>query len=200
MFDAPETTMASPELPTPSADSAAWHPRPIVVAHWATFGLLVAAFAFVLGREFAEGKALETLLLMLHRWAGLSIALLAFTRLLLRTRLRLAEGTSDDPAWQRWIAAGIHALLYLFMLGLPLLGWVLSSAQGQTVNLPWGGHLPALMEPDPDLADTLEDWHGTLAWIFAGLIGLHAAAALFHHWVRRDGVLAAMWPPARASR
>lgn len=179
------------------ATSRAWHPRPIVVAHWLTVLVLLTAFALILGRDWVDGDALSHALLVFHRWAGLCIGLLALTRLVLRTRWRLAETATEDPAWQRWIASGTHGLLYLLLLSLPLLGWVLSSAQGQTVNLPWGGSLPALMGPDPDLADTLEDWHVKLAWTLAALIGLHAAAALWHHWVRRDGVLAAMWPPAR---
>jgi cytochrome b561 len=54
--------------------------------------------------------------------------------------------------------------------------------------------LPLLVDADPDLADTLESWHVGLAWVLGGLICAHAGAALFHHVVRRDGVLRSMLP------
>jgi cytochrome b561 len=50
---------------------------------------------------------------------------------------------------------------------------------------------------DPDLADVLTDWHAWAAWGLLALLAAHIAAALWHHWVRRDGVLAAMLPLLR---
>jgi cytochrome b561 len=54
--------------------------------------------------------------------------------------------------------------------------------------------LPALVEADSDLADNLTDAHVMLAWSMLALIVMHIAAALWHHYVRRDGVLIAMLP------
>jgi cytochrome b561 len=65
------------------------------------------------------------------------------------------------------------------------------------VGLPGLGHLPALIGRDLDLADTLEDWHSALAWTLLALIALHVAAALWHQYIRRDGLLDAMWPRRR---
>jgi cytochrome b561 len=38
------------------------------------------------------------------------------------------------------------------------------------------------------------DVHGILAWVLFALICLHVAAALFHRFVLRDGVLHRMLP------
>jgi cytochrome b561 len=40
-----------------------------------------------------------------------------------------------------------------------------------------------------------EDIHGYLAYAIFALAGVHAAAALWHHFFQRDGVLGRMWPP-----
>jgi len=42
-----------------------------------------------------------------------------------------------------------------------------------------------------------EDIHGYLAYCVFALAGAHAAAALWHHFVKHDSVLRRMWPPAR---
>jgi cytochrome b561 len=42
-----------------------------------------------------------------------------------------------------------------------------------------------------------EDVHGYLAYILFALAGAHILAALWHQFVRRDGVLARMWPSRR---
>jgi hypothetical protein len=45
-----------------------------------------------------------------------------------------------------------------------------------------------------------EDIHGYLAYALFGLIGLHALAALWHHFVRHDRVLLRMFPGHRITR
>jgi cytochrome b561 len=180
--------------PSTTTAVAAVHPRSVIAAHWLTLLALLGAFALILTREAFDAKAVRAVLMDAHRMAGLLVGLFAVTRLVLRTRLPLAQGTHEGPAWQGWLASGLHGLLYLLLLALPLLGWALTSARGQSVSLLGGVHLPALLSADLDLADTLELWHGTLAWALAGLIGLHAGAAVWHHLVLRDGVLVAMLP------
>jgi hypothetical protein len=79
---------------------------------------------------------------------------------------------------------------------LPLLGWALSNAEGKPVHL-FGLTLPALVSADEDLADTLQAWHLNAAWVLLGLVSLHVAAALWHHFVLRDEVLRRMLPKRR---
>lgn len=178
-------------------DAIARHPRPLIALHWATALLLLAVFGLVLARELLEDKPTRDALLQLHRQCGLAAGVLTLVRLGLRTRWAPVPTAGANGPWQRRAAAAAHALLYALLLALPVLGWLLSNARGQDVVLPLAGALPRLLERDLDLADTLEDWHGSAGWALAALVNLHAAAALWHHWVRRDGVLAAMWPGLR---
>src|SRR2546423_11710167 len=84
--------------------------------------------------------------------------------------------------------------MYASLLSLPILGWAATSAKGINVSLFGLAPLPALIAPDPDIADALLDYHQWGAWALLAVVGVHGLAALWHHFVRRDGVLAAMLP------
>lgn len=173
------------------------HPKPIVVGHWITAALLLIVFGLVLSREWIDDKTARTLLLQGHRIVGLLICSLAVLRLVLRSRFPLARPSTPLTPWQRWMSRLVQALMYTLLMSLPLLGWLLTNARGQPVSVPLLGSLPLLTERDLDWADTLEVVHTWAAWSLLGLIALHGTAAIWHHHVRGDGVLASMWPGLR---
>lgn len=185
--------------PTPFAAVHAHpvHPRPVVLGHWVSAALLVFVFSFGLAREWIDDKTARTLLLDSHRAIGLLIGSLALLRLAVRSRWAMARTWPPLPAWQRWMSALLQISMYGLLLSLPVLGWWLSNARGAAVSLPLIGPLPKLATLDLDLADTLQSWHTWAAWTLLTLIALHGAAAVWHHHMRRDGVLAAMWPGLR---
>ena len=98
------------------------------------------------------------------------------------------------PGWQKAAAHGLHHLLYLLMIAIPLSGWLMSSAKGfQTVYfgvLP----LPDLLPKNKELGELLEVVHSSLNFTLAGLVVAHVAAALKHHLLDRDDVLTRMLP------
>jgi len=184
---------------TVSASSSAVvirHPRWTIAAHWFSALAIVFAFSVVWLRECVDGDALRALMLTVHRQFGLLVLLLWGVRLLVRWRTRAQAVPADTtlPLLLRWGAAASHGVLYLVLLAMPLLGWAMTNAQGHDVLwlnlLP----LPHLTATDPDMADTLQEWHGRAAWALLTLVAMHAVAALWHHLMRRDGVLAAMLP------
>ncbi|MFO6255884.1 cytochrome b, partial [Pseudomonas aeruginosa] len=61
----------------------------------------------------------------------------------------------------------------------------------------FGLELPPLVDKNPDLAGQIKEWHETIGNAGYFLIGLHAAAALFHHFVSRDNTLVRMLPQRR---
>ena len=96
--------------------------------------------------------------------------------------------------WEKAAAHVSHALLYALFFATPLSGWLFSSANGfQTVYL---GVLPIpdLLEKNRDLAETLKIVHHWIAFMLAGVVAVHVAAALKHHFIDRDDVLARMLP------
>lgn len=187
-----------PTSPAAPARAVARHPNAIVAAHWLTVIAILLAFTLVLLREVADGDLLRAGLLNVHRILGLLIGLLAIGRLLFRWRQPMAKPVASTTRAQRWAAAAVHGLLYALLLTLPVLGVLLTNARGHLVTLPMLGSLPPLVARDLDWADSLEEWHGNLAWLLAGLVSLHVAAALWHHWARKNDVLAAMAPWVRS--
>lgn len=180
---------------TPPPSSPAPHRPPALVAlHWLTVLALLAAASLILIRGEVGGRALRQWLLEGHRHFGLLVLALFFLRL--GVRLRLGRLPTAGGRLLRAVAALTHLALYALLLALPLLGWALSDALGKPVHL-FGLTLPALVQPDPDLADTLQAWHLDAAWTLLALAALHVGAALWHHLVRRDDVLRGMLPRRR---
>jgi cytochrome b561 len=85
-------------------------------------------------------------------------------------------------------------MLYVFMVVIPLTGWLMSSAKGfQTV---WFGVLPIpdLIGKDKALGRSLAELHSALNVGFLVLIVVHALAAFMHHFVHKDDTLRRMLP------
>ena len=84
-----------------------------------------------------------------------------------------------------------QGLLYLLMAALPLLGWLALSARGGPV--PWFGlELPLLLDENRALSKTFKNLHEIGATVGYVVVGVHAAAALLHHYVLRDNTLRLM--------
>lgn len=129
-----------------------------------------------------------------HKWIGVTVFLLALARAGWRATHAAPPLPATTAPWQASAARVSHFLLYVLMLVLPLSGWLMSSAKGfQTVYfgvIP----LPDLLAKNEPLGKLLSEIHEQLAYALAALVGLHAAAALKHHFVDKDGVLRRMLP------
>jgi len=82
----------------------------------------------------------------------------------------------------------MHISLYALMILLPVMGWLILSAEGHAVSF-FGLELPPLIAEDADAAERIEEFHKLGGQIGYYLIGLHTLAALFHHYVKRNNVL-----------
>jgi len=128
-----------------------------------------------------------------HKWAGITILTLSALRLLWRLSHR-PPADPPMPAWQRVAAHGTHRLLYLLFFAVPLVGWAYSSAAGFPVVVFGVLPLPDFVPADRELAEAIKPWHGRLAFTMATLVVVHVAAAVKHHFIDRDALLARMWP------
>ena len=170
------------------------HPLLVIAMHWGTMLALIVAVAVMFVRDAIENDTARQVLLQVHRQLGLLLLLAAMWRIAVRIRKNLADHAPDMASLLRWSAKATHVLLYGLLLALPLVGWALTSAHGIWLSFFGIFRLPMLVAADSEFADTLSDYHIWLAWGLLAFVIPHAAAALWHHFVRRDTVLTAMLP------
>lgn len=162
--------------------------------HWIAALLIIGNLAFGLTMVDLPLSPAKLRYYAWHKWAGVTIFLVSAVRLLWRLAHPAPALPESMPAWQRTAANASHHLLYLLFFVVPLSGWLFSSAAGfQTVYfgvLP----LPDLLARNKELADILKLVHRCANYTLAALVVVHVAAALKHHLVDGDDVLARMLP------
>jgi cytochrome b561 len=131
-------------------------------------------------------------LIAFHRSLGIVILVLVLIRLVVRLRSGAPPLPSDLPPVMKLAAELSHYALYGLMIVMPLLGWAMLSAAEYPVVVFGGLHLPPIAPQSESLHTLLWTAHHYLAFAFFAVILMHLAAALFHAWVRRDGVFEAM--------
>ena len=162
-----------------------------IFLHWLIAAALLFQLALGLGLEDLGAKAFAQY--QLHKSIGITILLLTLLRLGLR--LALPRPPSLEQGFPGFLAAAVHAGLYVFMLGAPLTGWMLvSTAEIKVPTLIFGVvPLPHLPLPD-SFDDIFSGAHEVVAFLGIALIALHVAGALRHHWLLRDGLIYRMTP------
>lgn len=169
-----------------------------IAMHWLMLLLLVAVYATIELRGFyPKGSDLREGMKQWHFMLGLTVFVLIWLRLALRFWGPTPRIQPPVGIWQHRAAILMHVALYLFMVVMPLLGWLVLSAKGRVIPF-FGLELPALIGPDKGLADSLEEIHETIGTVGYYLVGLHAAAALLHHYILHDNTLLRMLPWRRA--
>lgn len=183
---------------TPPTDPArASFGAPLIAVHWLVLVLMAAAYATMELRDiFPRGSDGRQAMRAAHYALGLSVLALVLVRILLRISRGTPPIVPAPPAWQATAARLGHLALYALMVVLPLLGWLAFSAEARPAAI-LGVGLPMLIAPHEAWVKPLEGAHEVVGTIGYALVGLHAAAALWHHYVVRDNTLALMWPSAR---
>jgi cytochrome b561 len=167
--------------------------------HWLMLLLLVLVYALIELREFfPKGSDPRELMKALHFMFGISVLLLVIVRIAARfsgptPQIRPPMGRGMELA-----ARLMHLALYVFMIAMPIAGWLIVSAKGKPVPF-FGLELPPLIGPDKALAERIEDVHKAVGEFGYYLIGLHAVAALYHHHFMKDNTLLRMLPAKRSS-
>jgi superoxide oxidase len=165
-----------------------------IALHWVMLLLIVAAYACIELRElYPKGSDPREALKRWHFTFGLTIGLLVGFRIALRLASQTPPIVPAPSVWQHRLARLAHVGLYLLMVGMPLAGWLLLSAEGKPIPF-FGLELPPLISKNEALGKQVKELHATVGEAGYFLIGAHALAALFHHYVRRDNTLRRMLP------
>jgi cytochrome b561 len=166
--------------------------RTAIVSHWLMAVLMVAVGVLGLLHD-SWPKSTQAYWINIHAMIGLALWLLVISRI----RSRLAHAAPESPAdageFSRRLAQPVHFLMYMLLFVIPIIGIVTFIWHGRVFN--FGLFTLNLgVKSNRAVFHPTEDWHGYLAYALFTLAGLHALAALWHHFIRRDSVLRRMWP------
>ena len=162
--------------------------------HWLTAILVLVAFVYGPGggeaRVYAVARDAER---QLHETLGLAVLGLSVLRILWRL-LAAQPAPEPMPEAMRKVSAAVQGGLYLLLLAVPLSAVAGAWLEGHALTLLGGLQIAPLLAPQHALGAGIATLHTWLGDAILWLAGAHAAAALYHHHVRRDGVLLRMLP------
>ena len=172
--------------------------------HWVT--AIVVTIAFILGPEHF-GRLMHQGLdpatradIVWHESTGILVLALTVIRLLW-IAVRPRAPRFPTAGWMNRAAKLMHIAMWMLLAALPVTALLALGSEGHPLTLLGGMRIDRM----PSIAESgiarLADWgevHGFLGDAIMWLAGLHAAAAIFHHWVLKDGVLLSMLPERKA--
>ena len=163
-----------------------------IALHWLTVVLVAAQLA--LGLALSHGGDEIPALLTAHRSLGISIWIIVAARLMWRHGFpHLPPFPAGMPKPQQRLATLNEYALYGLLLLQPLTGLGNALFRGRPFAL-FAWEVPALVSRNDAVFHALRAIHEFGAWGLLALIGVHAAAALLHALILRDGVFQRMLP------
>lgn len=165
--------------------------------HWAIAVLFLGQVALGFSMERVKSMALQFELIQWHKSFGFLILALAAARLSWRAARGPVPAAPGLSSPERLAAGLVQGALLVLTVAVPLAGWALASTS--TLGIPSFvfdlvivPHLP--LTPSAAAEAFWREAHELLAYATLLLVAGHVAAALRHHFLLHDGVLARMLP------
>ncbi|MBU0859630.1 MAG: cytochrome b, partial [Alphaproteobacteria bacterium] len=163
--------------------------------HWATAFIVLFLLALGLYMEDLDFSPQKLALYGLHKSFGFTVLGLVIVRILWRAANPAPHHLATHQRWEVLLARFMHVCLYLALIGMPLSGWVMSSAADFPHTFFNLFSMPDLIPGKNDALYKLSRLaHGWCAYALIAAIGLHMAGALKHHVIDRDSTLRRMLP------
>lgn len=188
----------SANLLSPETSLTRRYDRLTIALHWVTALIVIFLFASSqIWEQLARGTPWRKGLQSLHISFGITLAVIIVLRLFWRATAGRKLPPANDAPLMHIIAKLTHWALYLLLVIQITLGFLFRWAQGEPFMFFGLFTLPDPFSIDPLLRHTFGSLHFYTAWTIIILAGLHACAALFHHYFLRDDTLKRMLPPAK---
>ena len=130
-----------------------------------------------------------------HKGIGITVLVLTAGRVAWRLVHRPPPLPPETRAWEKGVAHATHWTLYLLLIAMPVTGWLMVSGTDKRRPLDWFGLFDIPYLPVSKAAGGFgHEGHELLGWLMLALVVLHIAAALRHHLILRNAVLARMAP------
>ncbi len=172
-------------------DQQSRFPLSMRLFHWGMVALLISLLAAGL-TMVATLDPWQLTLLTVHKAFGILALVLVIARLMNRLTKRVPPLPVTLSTPQKWIAKASHWLLYSLMFIMPLSGFLMQFYAGRPIDVFGWFRLPAALNVDIELFALFRELHGWSALTLIAVITLHVAAALHHHFIRKDDVLKSM--------
>jgi cytochrome b561 len=184
--------------PVEPAVGAVRYDNGAIAFHWIMVVLIVAVGILGLLHD-SWPKGTSAFWINIHAITGLLVWALVMARLWWRITHRPPALPPESGEFSRRFSYPVHLLLYVLIFVIPILGIVTFIWHGRVFD--FGLFRVAFgVRRDRAIFHPTEEIHGYLAYALFALIGIHVLAALWHHFFRRDRILARMWPPSRTVR
>lgn len=156
------------------------YPLQMRAMHWLLALIILCLLAVGLYMEsLSRDDQMRPTLYAMHKSFGVTVFLLLLLRIFFRVRLGVPALPDVISMLERRLALLGHYAFYVFMIVMPLSGFLMTNAFGFAVKL-FGIELPRLIGPDRDLGRTLETVHKFSAYLLIALIVLHVAGVIKH--------------------
>jgi cytochrome b561 len=166
------------------------------VARWLHWGLglaIIGMIGFGWWMNHIPARPDRFFYRSIHADIGYLILLFTALRLVWRVINPTPAMPAETSRWQKIAAHVGHGALYLIVIVVAMLGWAHSGARTPDYSNFFGlFNVPQFTTPDRVAAGAYEDRHILFAYVLLALIVVHVAAALWHHFIRRDRVVARM--------
>ena len=167
-----------------------YHPVSIFF-HWFVFLLIIAAFIVIeLKGQFPKGSEPRELCKTVHGVIGQLIFIAMALRLMVRFIYSVPQSSNPNPILSS-LAQAMHWLLYALLLISPIFGILYFQYGGKEIHF-FGLVWPQLVTPNQEMKKLVEGIHEFLGNSLYFLIGIHALAALWHHYILKDDTLRRM--------
>ena len=180
---------------TDAAETSSGKFGPVTIwLHWIVAVLMLVTIVYGLVSGYADTPELTQSTMLVHQSVGTVIMVLAFVRIIARLMSPAPPLPAAMPRYQVMLAHLAHVLLYVTLIAYPVTGYISLAARGRVVSMFGFFDLPRAVPRSLSTAAAADDLHVTLQWALYGLIALHVAAALYHQFIVKDGILLRMWP------
>jgi cytochrome b561 len=162
--------------------------------HWVTALCVLGLLGVGLYMDEIHDLSVKLRVYNLHKSFGICVLSLTVFRVVWHFYSRKPAYIATLKSWEKAGARLVHSFLYVALIGMPLTGWLMSSAAGRSVSVFGLFVLPDLVTVNKQLGDFFYEAHGYLAYALMAAIAGHAAAALKHHFIDKDLTLKRMLP------
>lgn len=128
----------------------------------------------------------------IHKSVGVLLMLFVVSRLIWKVVNPKVAALANHQPWEIRLAHVVHHLLYLLIFIAMFSGYFISTADGKSIEVFGWFEVPALISTIDNLEDIAGEIHEITTWIIMGLVLLHVAGALKHHFIDKDGTLKRM--------